>query len=230
MRLFARLAPAAALFLTLTYPADYPNPRIAKRHLDTYMKRLRRKFPKLAGVWRLEFQRRGAPHFHVLLFGVDYIPMDQVQAAWGEIIGCPHVFTRIESISGSRRKVMAYVSKYVAKVGGTPQPGSEGGGGSPPDGFNTGTYLTADGWVNPKTGEIECSVGRWWGVVNAADLPFAEAFDVVLDTLTVYYQLRRGARHLWSGVGCRKYQGFTLFVDDAARWVDYFFAICAGAA
>lgn len=232
MKLLSTLAPEHALFITLTYPADYPNPRKAKDHRRAFEKRMKRLFPKFSGVWRLEFQKRGAPHFHLIVFGVGFVGKDIVKQMWGDIIGYPDVFTRVEAVGSSRRHLMAYVSKYVAKVvAANPQPGSEGGGGAAAsDGFNQGAYLAADGWINPKTGELECTVGRWWGVFNAEDLPFAEAFDVVIDSLKVFHQFRRGARHLWSGVGQKKAVGFSLFVDDAGRWVDYLFAICTGAA
>lgn len=54
--------------LTLTYPASFPaDGRKVKKHLDIIKKRLVRSFPGIRGVWWLEFQRRGAPHFHLLL-------------------------------------------------------------------------------------------------------------------------------------------------------------------
>lgn len=36
-----------------------------KKILDRFLKRLRRRFPSLHYLWILEFQKRGAPHFHV---------------------------------------------------------------------------------------------------------------------------------------------------------------------
>jgi len=40
-----------------------------KAHLRTFLARLKRKWPMCTGwLWRLEFQRRGAPHFHLVLF------------------------------------------------------------------------------------------------------------------------------------------------------------------
>ena len=58
--------------LTLTYPGDWltvaPDGKAAKRHLQA----LRKRFCKAWGVdlhavWKLEFQGRGAPHFHLLM-------------------------------------------------------------------------------------------------------------------------------------------------------------------
>ena len=55
------------LFLTLTYHDDWQG-REPRKDLDAYIKRLRRRHPDLAYVWRLEPQKRLAPHFHLLLF------------------------------------------------------------------------------------------------------------------------------------------------------------------
>jgi len=53
--------------LTLTYPAEFPtNGRRVKGHFKALRKRLLRRFPQFRGIWWLEFQLRGAPHFHIL--------------------------------------------------------------------------------------------------------------------------------------------------------------------
>ena len=56
--------------VTLTYPGDWevvaPRGQDAKRHLDNWRKRFEREWgEKLNFIWKLEFQRRGAPHFHL---------------------------------------------------------------------------------------------------------------------------------------------------------------------
>jgi hypothetical protein len=58
--------------LTLTYPGDWltvaPNGRAVKKHLKAFRKRYRRAWGEsLMCVWKLEFQHRGAPHFHLLM-------------------------------------------------------------------------------------------------------------------------------------------------------------------
>lgn len=61
-----------AVLTTLTYPAEFADPteRICKDHLDTLHKRLVRVVESASGFWKLEFQDRGAPHFHSILFGL----------------------------------------------------------------------------------------------------------------------------------------------------------------
>jgi hypothetical protein len=56
--------------LTLTYPGDWvtvaPDGETVKRHLSALGSRYKRAWGEpLIGVWKLEFQRRGAPHFHL---------------------------------------------------------------------------------------------------------------------------------------------------------------------
>lgn len=54
--------------LTVTYPAEFPRDgRQVKRDLDVLKKWLQRRVHGILGIWFLEFQKRGAPHFHFLL-------------------------------------------------------------------------------------------------------------------------------------------------------------------
>ena len=67
--MFGRGLPA---MVTLTYPGDWetvvPTGRAAKRHLQTFFKRFARAWGvDWVGVWKLEFQRRGAPHMHLFM-------------------------------------------------------------------------------------------------------------------------------------------------------------------
>lgn len=58
--------------VTLTYPGDWetvaPDGAEVKDHLAKFRRRYERAWgEKLRAVWKLEFQRRGAPHFHILM-------------------------------------------------------------------------------------------------------------------------------------------------------------------
>lgn len=114
------------LFVTLTYHLNYGDDwRVWKRHLDIFFKRCKRKYPKFAAVWKLEFQERGAPHFHLLVFNVYRMEHDWVASAWNDIVdpGNPEHLAagtevrRIRSFGG----VIHYALKYIAKVGGLPE-------------------------------------------------------------------------------------------------------------
>lgn len=58
--------------VTLTYPGDWetvaPDGPTTKAHLRTFFERYKRAWGEpWRGVWKLEFQRRGAPHYHLLM-------------------------------------------------------------------------------------------------------------------------------------------------------------------
>jgi len=54
--------------ITLTYPFQYPSDgKTVKEHFHAFLAWLRRDTGGLSYLWFLEFQRRGAPHFHILI-------------------------------------------------------------------------------------------------------------------------------------------------------------------
>jgi hypothetical protein len=59
--------PALISQFCLTYHHSTPDGPTAKKHLDSWLKVLRRAAPGVGYLWILEFQTRGAPHFHVWL-------------------------------------------------------------------------------------------------------------------------------------------------------------------
>jgi len=163
LRKVARLAPTRVVFVTLTYPARYPSPRTAKRHLRAFLERIRRRYPQSSAMWRLEYQERGAPHFHLMFFELGWLPFAELRRWWSEItvkyIDDTLPFVRIELVH-SRRGVMWYVAKYCAKV-------ADGVSGSAF--FNLDTYLHA---------------GRYWGVFNKFQLPYAERRYMEVEQIT----------------------------------------------
>lgn len=61
---------ALAVMITLTYPKEWeslvPTASHAKKHLQQFRKRFERHFGRpLFAMWKAEFQRRGAVHFHI---------------------------------------------------------------------------------------------------------------------------------------------------------------------
>lgn len=187
-----------AFFMTLTYPSEYSrDPKVWKRDLDTFLKRLRRRCPGVRGIWRMEFQLRGAPHYHLLVWGVDLHPLlfrQWVKATWFVVVGSGderhyRAGTQCDRV-GSRRGATYYVSKYAAKASELP--------------------------VDPETGEL-LEVGRWWG--KFGELPTAPALMVEID-LTQAIDLRRLVAKLLQSRGLRYGQhlkqmasskGFTVF-------------------
>jgi len=125
--------------LTLTYPGTWqPVGETRKRdasantphglaqekaHLDQFIKRMRRRWPNVAYIWRLEPQKRGAPHYHLLIWNIASGKrklMRWVTAAWRMIAHSKDEYqgkyaTRVDRINNFRHG-MHYVSKYVGKV------------------------------------------------------------------------------------------------------------------
>ena len=113
-------------FLTLTYPAEYSNDGLMiKRHLKAMVKRLKR-MGVADGIWFLEFQKRGAPHFHCFLSQWPRSGVDGVAHAWYEVVGSDnpdHLAWHLGKLSGRpclewMRKPHAasyYASKYAVK-------------------------------------------------------------------------------------------------------------------
>lgn len=114
--------------ITLTYPASFPDSgRTVKKHLRAFLQSWRRWTMGASFLWFLEFQRRGAPHVHIL---TDYpIPSRRqdkknvqrwVSQRWYDICasGDPkHLVagTRIERLRNTDNPG-AYAVKYATKM------------------------------------------------------------------------------------------------------------------
>lgn len=77
--------------ITLTWPGEFPlDGRRVKRDLAAFWRRLERRYGRLQAVWKLEFQGRGAPHFH-LAVSRPVASLSEVRAfvsaAWFEVVG-----------------------------------------------------------------------------------------------------------------------------------------------
>ena len=55
-------------FVTLTYPRKFAsNGRLVKQHFNNFLTQLRKYYGNFNYAWVLEFQKRGAPHFHIII-------------------------------------------------------------------------------------------------------------------------------------------------------------------
>jgi len=108
--------------ITLTYPEGhgYSGGR-AKRDLKVFMQRLKREFVYdiyFSAFWFMEFQSRGAIHFHI--FTNRPYPKGRLARDWYDICSTEDVRhlragTRIEAIRSGRHGISAYAAKYAAK-------------------------------------------------------------------------------------------------------------------
>jgi hypothetical protein len=109
--------------LTLTYPERFTNDgRIVKRHLDRFIKCFRRKYGSGSYAWFLEFQDRGAPHFHMLttVEGVE-VDREWLGRVWSRIVDggekCRRVHAHVKQWEVIKKEdgAVRYVAKYAKK-------------------------------------------------------------------------------------------------------------------
>lgn len=161
-----------AVFGTLTYPNEFPySDEVFKGHLDAFGKRFLRAYPGAGFFWKLEFQKRGAPHFHIIVFRVtpDGRALlrfrEWLAQAWFEVVGSGdlkhlHAGTSAELLR-SQFAMMRYCGGYVSKN---------------------------DQTLTGRT------VGRYWGIVGRRSIPFGEASSLSLsrsESILVRRTMRR---------------------------------------
>ncbi len=144
----------AVLMVTLTYPGEAGaafiprDGRTVHRHLRSFLKRWERRWGAPVGLWKLEFQRRGAPHLHLFLSTPPDAMVGDVRAwvaeTWWVIVGSGdedhrRAGTGVDPWDGTPTR---YAWKY-AKA----------------DPAKEQQHQVPEGFAN---------VGRWWGLINLA--------------------------------------------------------------
>ena len=137
------------IFATLTYPAEFPyRPEIYKGHLAAFARRFVRSFPNGAFHWKLEFQERGAPHFHPIFWNLQSIEMSEFRRwlaqNWFDVVG-----------SGDERHLRAGTSAEWLRSQ-----------------FGILRYVTGYQCRTDQTLPGQ-KVGRYWGIVGRSNVPYA---------------------------------------------------------
>jgi hypothetical protein len=188
------------LFVTLTYPSKFPTVERAKRDLKVFIQRFNRKFPSAGAIWKLEPQERGAPHYHLLVWGCKKIQLlSFVVNNWYEIAGDGdknHYLFHLGALKGSQpcvsevrswRGVWAYAAKYLGK-----------------------TFEVAD-WGKLWT-------GRFWGVISRENIPVGNKRILQVDYKKVI-TIMRYQRRFMNMRKSRDYNSLKTFCD-ADQWVN----------
>ncbi len=173
--------------VTLTYPSEYPkDPEVCKRHRKALCKRLERKYGVFAAFWRMGIQKRGAFHFHLLLFvprsfGSVRELRDFISSSWYEVCGKVseghlRAGTRVEQIR-KWKQATSYAERYLAKEEEFPE---------------------------------ELETGRIWGIWNEGLLPME--WETVKVSLQDAYRIRRVYRKLAQRRGARSLRRLTVFI------------------
>jgi hypothetical protein len=189
----SRRAPA---MVTLTYPGDWetvaPDGVSVKRHMALWRKRFQREWGEPARyIWKLEFQRRGAPHVHLWMApptgtgrsGRSF--REWLSHTWAEIVNHPDpehkarhrlAGTGIDVLNGLRacdpKRLAIYFTKHSS-------PNVNGG--------KEYQHIVPEPWRQSGRGP-----GRFWGVYG-----LKKVIAVVEVTQDAYLAARRIVRH-WS--------------------------------
>lgn len=108
--------------ITLTYPGEFETDgKEVKKHLGKFLSWMRGREMGVQYLWFLEFQKRGAPHFHILVDRA--FDKNRVSAIWYKHVASGdkrHLAagTRVERIrkqDGARRYVVKYAQKMKQK-------------------------------------------------------------------------------------------------------------------
>jgi len=188
-------------FVTLTYPETFPSVERAKRDLKVFLQRFKRAFPEAGAIWKLEPQQRGAPHYHLLVWGCKTNDLQKWTVEnWYDIAGqgdINHYLFHAGALKGSRscvskvrswRGVWSYASKYLGK-----------------------TFDVAE-WGQTWT-------GRFWGVIGRTFIPFGAKRQIMLPIRVVVDIMRFQRR--FSGIRSRRtfVNSLTTFCD-VDQWVE----------
>ena len=110
------------VMITTTYPKIFPTDgRLAKKHLKAILQKVVRRF-SCKHLWFMEFQKRGAVHFHIMTTqnGYDkHTDIDWLKDKWFDIVDSGDTRhrdagTQIKAIRKADG-AMRYVSKYASK-------------------------------------------------------------------------------------------------------------------
>lgn len=207
------------VFITLTYPGEYSgNPAEWKRNLHAIKMAFVRAWPEITGYWRLEFQKRGAPHFHLLVWNGPEIEVEEIfdtrkqakiwMAVWPDR-------------SEQNRLVMEWLSAtwYRIVKSGDEKHLAAGTKIEPMQSWNgVSYYLTKYLCKLPEGSFVPVDwVGRFWGVIQGQKLKKHPLFEAEIPE-KVFYKVRRVLRKgLEKQMGRKlvtwKRQGITRYMD-----------------
>ena len=156
-------------FVTLTYPSEYSKDcKVWHHQLDRLYCSLRYHYPKMGFLWKLEFQQRGAPHFHLLLFEPSNPPEKELYSLinrfWYNIVA-------------QKSKAFRYYGTDVKAVKDIKT-----------SGFYLAMYQTKDSYI-----PLDLKIGRIWGIKGAKNMPNKEQSSKMIDN-TTYKILKRIVR------------------------------------
>lgn len=175
------------LFITLTYHRSWPeNPDEQYAQLRAWHKRLERTYGDLPMIWRKEWQDRGAPHWHLIVFtpaeiapqeGHDWHFLTAASEAWVDLVARDGdnrgwmLRRAVDArVTASWKGAMSYAAKHMR-------------------------YISKKEAVQPRSEDGELlPTGRLWGTLKRQRLPITHETHRV--SFSEYLQLRRWFRRI----------------------------------
>ncbi len=154
------------VWVGLTEPGEFGTPKESKVKFHRFKVALRRRWPSVAGFWRFDLQKRGAPHYHVYLFNVPYEELRKyLDEMWFKAVGSGDIKHLNAGVNCKQLdnswKHRAYTSKYMSKV---------------------------------PAANLPSWTGRCWGYINKKNLPWSsKAVLPLVDQIEV--KMKRALRH-----------------------------------
>lgn len=197
------------VFLTLTYPRHFEaDPKVWKEHLRRYQIAWARRWGTPRGLWAMEFQRRGAPHFHLAVVQPPAVKVALLRRwsahVWYELAGHGderHLKQHMKPDHCKRadgpRGLIGYLRRELGKE----------------------RQKSLPEWLaEPVGGAPARGAGRWWGIWG-----FDRTVEHHKVTAGEYQPIRRLIRRLLRdrGVGARvgwKWECRTLFDKARRQW------------
>jgi hypothetical protein len=94
--------------MTLTFADNITDLKQANYEFNKFVLRLSYKYPKFEYLAVPEFQKRGAVHYHFVVYNTHWIPHQTLQRIWG------HGFIKIRPIENVTN-IGLYMTKYLTK-------------------------------------------------------------------------------------------------------------------
>ena len=176
--------------VTLTYPEKFPmNGREVKDHLRRLMRRWAQRWgQRPRGIWCLEFQQRGAPHFHAFVelprraFEIDFDGCTVIEqwglSEWGRIVGFSTDRVTEQDHRNMRLRFNVSPAWYAAGK----------------SAVRVAEYMAdhSGKWIQKQPPPGYKNVGRFWGVLGRSSPPVETEFCCERS----YFVVRRVLRKL----------------------------------
>lgn len=216
-RLFDKMATilrdaALPVFVTLTLPREVDTePQAAKRHLRALWKRWARRWPSISAIWKMEPQEDGATHFHLIVWGLQFLPWQQVAVEWAEVVTgrtLPRPFPVMPGKTGAAL-FRAWLDRTKRQDGTLELAAKTASAGTRVEAIRSwgGVMSYCAKYIGKPVETEHERAGRWWGMLGRVHAPVAAAHVEIVTAETAFRVIRALRRAM------RKRQGWQPFIE-----------------